>query len=256
MNIPHNIPAPSKFWLVAEPRAIVESFSLAFNKKTLKNAPKGNGAPVMVLPGLGTSDLSTAPLRQFLKQLGYTPYGWGMGINKGYKASYEETLLRKLRHLYLKHDQKVKLVGWSMGGIYARELAKMNPHVTSQVITMGSPFSGGKTQNTNVNALYRLLNGQKIRATHDSRANFLHEAPPVPSTAIYSKTDGIVCWQYCIEYGDFEHLESIEVKGSHVGLGFNSMVWTIVADRLAQDPNNWKSFDNHLLEKAEHPVLV
>jgi pimeloyl-ACP methyl ester carboxylesterase len=242
MNIPHNIPAPSKFWLVAEPRAIVESFSLAFNKKTLKNAPKGNGAPVMVLPGLGTSDLSTAPLRQFLKQLGYTPYGWGMGINKGYKASYEETLLRKLRHLYLKHDQKVKLVGWSMGGIYARELAKMNPHVTSQVITMGSPFSGGKTQNTNVNALYRLLNGQKIRATHDSRANFLHEAPPVPSTAIYSKTDGIVCWQYCIEYGDFEHLESIEVKGSHVGLGFNSMVLDNCSRQISARPKQLEIF--------------
>lgn len=256
MNIPHNIPAPSKLWLVAEPRAIVESLSILLKKEVLNKVPKGNGAPVMVLPGLGTSDLSTLPLRNFLKKLGYIPYGWGMGLNKGYKPSYEETLLRKLRHLYLKHDRKIKLIGWSMGGIYARELAKMDPHVTSQVITMGSPFSGGKTQNTNVNTLYRLLNGQKIKSTHDSRANELHLAPPVPSTAIYSKTDGIVCWQYCIEYGEMDSLESIEVKGSHVGLGVNSMVWQIIADRLAQDPDDWQSFDNRLLDEVESHVLV
>ena len=143
-----------------------------------------------------------------------------------------------------------------MGGIYARELAKMEHHAVSQVITMGSPFSGGKSQNTNVNMLYRLLNGQKIRDTHDNRANYLAEAPPVPSTAIYSKTDGVVSWQYCMEYEEADHLESIEVKGSHLGMGFNSMVWMILADRLAQDPDNWKPFDNLKLKRAECPVLV
>jgi hypothetical protein len=143
-----------------------------------------------------------------------------------------------------------------MGGIYAREIAKLEHHAVSQVITMGSPFAGGKSQKTNVNTLYRLLNGQRIRETHDRRANKMAEAPPVPSTAIYSKTDGVVSWQYCMEYDDSENLESIEVRGSHLGLGFNSMVWTILADRLAQRPDDWKPFDWNKLRQAECPVLV
>ena len=256
MNIPHNISAPSKLWLMAEPRAIVESLSVVWNHEILKNAPKGNGDPVMVLPGLATSDISTTPLRNFLKKLGYAPYGWGMGLNKGYKPEYEDKLIKRVRELYLKHHRPLKLIGWSMGGIYAREIAKMDHHAVSQVITMGSPFSGGKSQKTNVNTIYRFLNGQNIRDTHDSRANYLAEAPPVPSTAIYSKSDGIVSWQYCMEYESSDKLESIEVKGSHVGLGFNSMVWLILADRLAQDPENWQPFNEKNLKKAECPVLI
>ena len=255
-NIPTNLAAPSLFWLVAEPRALLESTSVLFNKNLWSSVPNGNGEPIVVLPGLGTNDLSTAPLRFFLKKIGYQPYGWELGINRGFVPSYEERLLRHLRKLFLKHGQKIKLIGWSMGGIYARELAKMDPHVISQVITMGSPFSGGKTQKTNAAIAYRILNGQKIRATHDSRANYMSQSPPVPSTAIYSKTDGIVCWQYCMEYGEEECLESIEVKGSHLGFGINSMVWTILADRLAQNPNHWQGFDQTKLEAAKHPVLI
>lgn len=256
MNIPHNVDAPSKLWLMVEGRAVFEALSVVMHRNLLKELPRGKGEPVMVLPGLGTNDLSTVVLRQFLKDLGYTPYGWKLGINRGYKPHYEEKLLVNARKLYLRHHKPVKLIGWSMGGIYARELAKMDHTAVSQVITMGSPFSGGKTQKTNVNTLYRILNGQKIRNTHDSRALYLPQAPPVPSTAIYSKTDGVVSWQYCIEYGEDEHLESIEVKGSHLGLGFNSMVYMILADRLAQDPDNWKPYDNSVLHLAECPVLV
>jgi pimeloyl-ACP methyl ester carboxylesterase len=256
MNIPHNIGAPSKFWFMAEGRAVLESLSIFLNKELLDRSPRGDGGPVMVLPGLGTTDLSTTPLRSFLKKLGYRTYGWEMGLNVGYKPEFEDKLLVHLRKIYLKYHQPVKLIGWSMGGIYAREIAKLEHHAVSQVITMGSPFSGGKAQKTNVNTLYRILNGQKIRETHDSRANYLAQAPPVPSTAIYSKTDGVVSWQYCIEYAEEDHLESIEVKGSHLGMGFNSMVYMILADRLAQDPQNWKPFDGKLLEKASCPVLV
>ncbi len=255
-NIPTNLSAPSLFWLAAEPRALLESTSVLFNKEMWDKVPKGNGEPVMVLPGLGTNDMSTLPLRNYLKKIGYRVYGWEMGINRGFVPSYEERLLRHLRKLYLKYHQKVRLIGWSMGGIYARELAKMDPHVVSQVITMGSPFSGGKTQKTNAAIAYRILNGQKIRATHESRANYLPQPPTVPSTAIYSKTDGVVCWQYCIEYGEEDHLESIEVSGSHLGLGINSMVWMILADRLAQDPEHWQGFDQRKLDAVRHPVLV
>lgn len=257
MNIPHNIGAPSKFWFMAEPRAAIESLSVILNKELLDRAPRGNGEPVMVLPGLGTNDLSTIPLRKFLDKIGYHTYGWDMGLNVGYKVEFETKLLKHLRRIYLDHNKvPVKLIGWSMGGIYAREIAKLEHHAVSQVITMGSPFSGGKTQKTNVNTLYRLLNGQPIRETHDSRANYLAEPPPVPSTAIYSRTDGVVSWQYCMEYGEEDHLESLEVKGSHLGLGFNSMVWWILADRLAQDPDNWKPFDWKKIKGSECPVLV
>lgn len=256
MNIPHNIDAPSKFWFMVEGRAVIESLSVLLNQSMFARLPRGDGSPVMVLPGLGTSDISTVPLRNFLKKLGYRTYGWDMGLNVGYKPEFEDRLLIHLRKIYLKYHKPLKLIGWSMGGIYAREIAKLEHHAVSQVITMGSPFSGGKSQKTNVNTLYRLLNGQRIRDTHDSRANYLAEPPPVPTTAIYSKTDGVVSWQYCIEYGDQDELESIEVKGSHLGLGFNSMVWLILADRLAQDADNWKPFDGSLLGKAACPVLV
>jgi pimeloyl-ACP methyl ester carboxylesterase len=256
MNIPHNIGAPSKFWLMVEGRAVLESLSVVMNKKLLQRTPRGNGEPVMVLPGLGTNDISTIPLRNFLTDIGYKTYGWEMGLNKGYKPEYEDKLLVRLRKIYLKHHKPVKLIGWSMGGIYAREIAKLEHHAVCQVITMGSPFSGGKSQKTNVNILYRLLNGQKIRDTHDSRANHLAEAPPVPSTAIYSKSDGVVSWQYCMEYAEQDNLESIEVKGSHLGLGFNSMVYVILADRLAQNAANWKPFNSAVLQNAACAVLV
>ncbi len=255
MNIPHNIPAPSKLWLAAEPRAILESFSVFFRKKALKNVPKGKGEPIMVLPGLGTTDASTIPLRSWLKKIGYKPYGWGLGLNRGFKQEYETNLIKKLRKLYLKHHQPIKLVGWSMGGIFAREIAKIDARVVSQVITMGAPFSGGKNQKTNAGTIYRILNGDTIDATHDARALYLPQAPPVPTTAIYSKTDGVVNWQYCIEYDDVDHIESIEVNGSHLGFGINSMVWIILADRLSQDPKNWQSFDNKKLEKVKHSLL-
>lgn len=256
MNIPHNIGAPSKFWFMSEGRAAVEALSVLFGQTLFNKLPRGNGEPVMVLPGLGTTDVSTVVLRKFLKDLGYRPYGWGLGVNVGFKPEYEEKLIRQLRKVYLKHNRPLKLIGWSMGGIYAREIAKLEHHAVSQVITMGSPFSGGKTQKTNVNTLYMLLNGAKIRDVHDSRALYLPEAPPVPTTAIYSKTDGVVSWQYCIEYDEVDHVESIEVRGSHLGLGFNRMVYAILADRLAQDPENWRPFDNKKLEDAGCPVLV
>lgn len=256
MNIPHNLGAPSKFWLAVEGRAVIEALSVVINKDMLDNVPRGNGDPVMVLPGLGTSDISTVPLRRFLTNIGYRVFGWELGLNKGYKPEYEDELLRRLRKIYLKYHRPVKLIGWSMGGIYAREIAKLEHHAVSQVITMGSPFSGGKAQKTNVNALYRLLNGQKIRDTHDSRANTLPFAPPVPTTAIYSKSDGVVSWQYCIEYDEGDHLENIEVRGSHLGMGINSMTWLILADRLAQQPGSWKPFDPVRLKEAGCPVLV
>ncbi|MCP4122711.1 MAG: alpha/beta hydrolase [Bacteroidetes bacterium] len=256
MNIPHNLSPPSKFWFAVEGRAVIEALSVLINKDILDKAPKGNGDPVMVLPGLGTSDISTIPLRRWLKKLGYRVYGWELGLNKGYKPKYEDELLRHLRKIYLKYHRPVKLIGWSMGGIYAREIAKLEHHAVSQVITMGSPFAGGKSQKTNANTLYRILNGQQIRETHDRRANQLAVAPPVPTTALYSKTDGVVTWQYCIEYDEGDHLENIEVKGSHLGFGINSMTWMILADRLAQDPDNWKPFDPVRLRQSGCPVLV
>ncbi len=256
MNIPHNVPAPSLLWLVAEPRAAIEALSVIFTKQTWQHVPKGNGEPVMVLPGLGTNDFSTTPLRKFLSNIGYDVYGWELGINRGFKPEYEDKMLKRLRQIYIEKKQPVKLVGWSMGGIYARELAKIDNHVISQVITMGSPFSGGKTQKTNANLMYRILNGAKINATHDARAFELPLPPSVPTTAIYSKTDGVVAWKYCIEYANEEHLENIEVKGSHLGFGANSLVWMILADRLSQDPQNWKPFDEKHLKKVNCKVLI
>jgi hypothetical protein len=135
--------------------------------------------------------------------------------------------------------QRCTLIGWSLGGIYAREVAKRLPKRTRQVITIGSPFAGDCEQ-TNAGWLFRLLNGQRISIDKDL-ANRLRTAPPVPTTSIYSKTDGVVAWQACQESAG-ERIENVEVKSSHIGLVWNPTVLNVIADRLAQREGTWRPF--------------
>ena len=233
---------PSRMLLLLEGRAIPELFGFAASLPTLTAlAPRGDGQPVLVLPGLTTSDRSTVALRRFLRSKGFRAYGWELGLNFGPLPGIEDGLIARVEELHEKYEQKVSLVGWSLGGIYARQLGKMMPEKIRQVVSLGSPF-GGDPRATNAWRVYQMASGQSVDEGHKHMGGAIHEAPPVPTTAIYSKTDGICAWQNCIER-ESETTENIEVKASHCGLGHHPAAVYAIADRLAQPEGEWRKFD-------------
>ncbi|MEX0282857.1 MAG: esterase/lipase family protein [Arenibacterium sp.] len=234
--------APSRALLLLEGRAIPELFGFAAALPTLTAlAPRGDGQPVLVLPGLTTSDRSTVALRRFLKSKGYPTYGWNMGLNLGPRPGVEQGLIDLVDRLADEHGRKISIVGWSLGGIYARQLGKIMPEHVRQVISLGSPF-GGHPRATNAWRVYQMASGQDPDDTESHMGGAIAEPPKMPTTAIYSKTDGICAWQNCIERRA-PHTENIEVKASHCGLGHHPSAVYAIADRLAQPEGNWKKFE-------------
>lgn len=226
------------------PRAIFELGSLPFSAPLLSTAEHGDGHPVLVLPGFVTTDTSTGVLRQYLRTLGYNVHSWDLGRNLGPKAiGHEgEKLIARLDAIHAKCGQKISLVGWSLGGVMARQLARRRPDLVRQIITLGSPFAGSPRA-TNAWRAYQALTGHAIDS-EDARAQMRESElpPPVPSTAIYSKEDGVVAWQNCVE-PEADLTDNIQVYGSHCGLGVNPVVLYAIADRLAQPEGTWKPFD-------------
>jgi pimeloyl-ACP methyl ester carboxylesterase len=250
-----DIKAPSALLALTElPRALVEFGSLGLAAPILAGAPRGDGHPVLVLPGFVTTDISTAPLRRFLRGLGYDAYAWELGRNLGPKAiGHEgEKLIARLREIHDATGHKVSLIGWSLGGVMARQLSRRAPEAVRQVISLGSPFTG-RPQATNVWRTYQILTGQRLDDP-DTRVQLSESAlpPPVPSTAIYSREDGVVAWQNCVEPQGPE-TDNIEVHGSHCGLGVNPAVLYAVADRLAQAEGDWHPFERGGLRSLVYP---
>jgi pimeloyl-ACP methyl ester carboxylesterase len=227
--------APGPLLMLMEARAPWEYAALLAATPWLAKLPKGDGHPVVVFPGLGASDGSTAPLRSFLHDRGYTPYPWKQGFNFGPRRGVLHACREYVEHIASRHKQKVSLLGWSLGGIYAREIAKEQPANARCVITLGTPFAG-PPRATNAWRFYELVSGQSVN-DHELSAQ-LSTPPACPTTSIYSKTDGIVAWQ-CSINAKAPHTENIEVHASHVGMGMNPLALFAIADRLAQDPSKW-----------------
>jgi len=205
----------------------------------LSRLPRGDGHAVVVFPGLGASELSTRPLRAFLDRLGYATHDWGLGRNRP-RQGLLDACRERVQAIAQQAGGKVSLVGWSLGGVYARELAKQLQPLTRCVITLGTPFAG-HVRATNAARAYELMSGQPLQ--HDPvRAERLRRAPPVPTTSIYSRSDGVVAWQ-CSLNDEAPHTENIEIHASHLGLGVNPLALYAVADRLRQDPQRWQRFD-------------
>ncbi len=224
------------------PRVLMEMTSLAYLWPLLGAQDRGDGHPVMVLPGFMAGDESTAILRRYLRRLGYQPVPWGLGQNTG-RIDLLESLIGSFGTVAGKYDQRMTLIGQSLGGVYARELSRQHAGSVRQVITLGSPFSSHSPQSTNalVSRLFQYMSGMTQDQMRDQMLNFAAEAPPVPSTAIYSKADGVVHWSTCLEYkGEFT--ENIEVLGSHTGMALNPMVFHVISDRLKQPEGAWKPF--------------
>lgn len=248
-NVPIlKLPKPSLIHRLTEGRSILELGLTGMALPLLLTAPKGDKHPVMVLPGFLASDISTKPIRKFLDLKGYQTYGWGLGRNMGKQIVGGQdvicdTLLSRVIELSIKHNRKVSLVGWSLGGILARELARLLPDYVRQVVTLGSPFNGPGGSVSMVAKLFGLINGDVIKDNPEVMQNMLIP-PPVPSSAIYSRTDGVAHWQACTnrQIGLLDEAENIEVRGSHTGLGHNPQVLWIVANRLAQNEGAWKPY--------------
>jgi pimeloyl-ACP methyl ester carboxylesterase len=250
-----DIRRPSTLLALSElPRALMELSSLPMLAPLLRQAPRGDGHPVLVLPGFVTSDTSTHLLRRYLQDLGYEAHGWELGHNLGPKAigARGERLARRLLAIRRAAARKVSLVGWSLGGVMARELARQAPDAVRQVITMGSPFTGNPRA-TSVSGLYERMTGDVLDdAQMAERLAVSSAPPPVPCTAIYSRSDGIVPWRNCMEPAG-ARTDNIEVCGSHCGLGVNPAVMFAVADRLAQPEGAWTPFNRDSWRAAVYP---
>jgi pimeloyl-ACP methyl ester carboxylesterase len=233
------VSAPGPLLLMMEARAPWEYAAMLAAAPWLNKLPTGDGHPVIVFPGLGASDMSTLPLRNFLRDRGYTPYAWKQGFNFGPRHGVLDSCRALVHQVATRHQEKVSLVGWSLGGIYAREIAKEQPEHTRCVVTLGTPFAG-HPRATNAWRFYELVSGQSV---HDHElVEQIREAPACPTTSIYSKSDGIVAWR-CSINAEAPHTENIEVHASHIGMGMNPLALYAVADRLAQDPARWQRFD-------------
>ena len=227
--------------MALELRAFWEFGALLPAWPLLARAPKGDGHAVMVFPGLSANDASTVPLRHYLQSLNYKPWGWEQGFNFGPRAGVLDEAKSHLARTFDNTGQKVSLIGWSLGGVYARELAKEMPHMVRGVITLGTPFAGSH-KSTNAWRVYELTSGRKI--ARESENYDLPAAPPVPTSSIYSRTDGVVAWQASVQAPSRTNpmTENIEVIASHIGLGLNPSAWWAVADRLAQADGDWQPF--------------
>lgn len=235
-----NLRAPSLALLALEFRAPFEFGALLPAWPALQRAPSGDGHTVLVFPGLTASDATTYPLRGYLNSLGYRTQGWSQGFNFGPRAGVLEEARRSLARACDASGRKVSLIGWSLGGVYARELAKEMPKLVRCVITLGAPFAG-PPKSTHAWRIYELTSGRDIEAGH--AAADLPVAPPQPTTSIYSRSDGIVAWRGSVQQPHHAHTENIEVVASHLGLGLNPSTWWAVADRLAQREGEWRPFD-------------
>jgi pimeloyl-ACP methyl ester carboxylesterase len=206
----------------------------------------GDGHPVLVLPGFMAGDMSTGYLRRFLSSRGYNVYPWTLGRNLGPQVmgeNFEHIIEHIERIAHENQDHRLSLVGWSLGGVLAREIAKLDPSVIRQVISLGSPFAGSP-ESSAAWPIYKLINGDDIHTQPFQEQLKTLSSPPeeVPTTSIFSKADGVVHWRGSIEKPS-DHTDNIEVRTAHCALGFNAPTLYAIADRLAQPDGQWKPFD-------------
>jgi pimeloyl-ACP methyl ester carboxylesterase len=222
-------PAPGSY--IGEIASLFELPRLLLRAPELLQLQSGVAGPVMVLPGFGAGDASTALLRGFLRRIGFDAHGWNLGRNHGDVEALLDPVRCAVVALAQRSGAPVQLIGWSLGGVLARETARDAPAAVRQVITFGTPVVGGPKY-TLVGSRYAAL-GFDLDALEATVARRHQQPIAAPVTAIFSRADGIVAWRACIDpwTPDVEH---VEVSSTHLGLGFDPDVYRIVATRLAQ----------------------
>ncbi len=227
------------------PRTLFEVLGFAVQWPwVLLEAPRGKNHPVLVLPGFAGGDASTAPLRRVLNTLGYDALPWLQGTNTGNPGQLD-AVMQRFERLHATYDTPVSLVGQSLGGVYAREIARAFPDAARCVITLGSPYRimGSEGANPLVARLFRRIAGMSIDELRHQLPEERDDGLSMPLTSVYSQSDGVVGWRTCIEPTSGRR-ENIRIAGSHTGMALNPDVLRVVADRLAQDPDNWQPFDS------------
>jgi pimeloyl-ACP methyl ester carboxylesterase len=233
-------PHPSE--MIREMRVLLEVPRLLFRFPVLARQPRGSGQPVLVLPGYGAGDFSTALLQGYLRFLGYRVRGWGRGRTSGEVQHLMPRVLKRLLSLNRKSGQEVTLVGWSLGGYLAREAARERPDLVQRVITLGTPVVGGPKYTIVARHFHRRgIDMDAMEAEIELRNQVLLRTPV---TAIYSRADAIVAWKACIDRNGL-NVEHVEVRTTHLGFGFSPEVYKIIAQRLAAQP-----------QRSEQPNLV
>jgi hypothetical protein len=232
--------APPLALLATEPlRALFEFCSASIGQPS---KVQGDGHPVILYPGLGAGTLNTSQLRSHLRNCDFQVSDWGLGVNTGPEGVFDEwlgELAESVREMHALHGRKVSLVGWSLGGIYAREIAKACPRSVRQVITLATPFNSLSDAN-HAGTIFKMMGGNTSQLTPELLAR-VSQRPPVPTTSIYSQMDGVVSWHGCLQE-PARGVENIAVDASHIGMPGNPDVLRIVADRLAQAEGRWKPY--------------
>jgi predicted esterase YcpF (UPF0227 family) len=233
LSLPPKLSKPTLFDIIREVRAPFEFASIALNVSALSKAPKGDGRAVMLVPGYLADDFSMRPLGAYLRYLGYIVYYPEMGRNMGKVNTDMIHLGNRVESISQELDgKKLTLIGWSLGGVLTREVARLFPNVVEEVLTLGTPIVGGP-KFTSVGKRYAKRNNidlEKFELDVHQR-NSIGLTQPV--TSIYSKSDGVVGWQASIDTYN-PHANNVEVTGSHMGLGVNPEVWLTIADVLGE----------------------
>lgn len=207
-----------------------------------KGAP-GDGHPVIIFPGLGADGMSVSILRAHCQELGYEAFDWGQGYNTGPQGelgAWLERLADQISSQLAKHEKPATLIGWSLGGVYARELGKLLAPRLRQVITIATPFNGSADDNS-AGWLSSVLGGN-AESLDPIWIQRLRTPPPIRTTSIYSRSDGVVPWETCRHDKRSRLVQDIEVDGSHMGMGWNREVLNIVTDRLGQHAGPWRPY--------------
>jgi len=241
---------PRRLYTLLEARGLLEAALLPACLPFLHASPRGDGHPVLLVPGFTAGDATLVGLSLFLRSRGYHVETWGFGQNTGFKLKFAQALEQKIRFLHHRHRRKVSVIGWSLGGVYGFYTAHNASECIRTVISLGSPmrFSVGEVKVPMVvQALYRYFAHPMGPVAHvaNVRSKVLKSPPPMPSTCIYSMTDGIVPPNSAQLDTSVGQHENIWVPGSHIGLGFNAAVMWVLADRLAQPEGAWEPFKPH-----------
>ena len=223
---------PSSSHVMREALGLIELPRLLLRFPSLARLPRGNGEPILILPGYGAGDGSTMILKGYLRLLGYRARGWGLGRNRGPASESLPRLLRRLGNLSRRSKQKVVIIGWSFGGYLARELARERPDLVRLVITLGTPVVGGPKYTAAAKSYRkRGIDIEAIAAEVEQRSRLADLE--IPIVAIYSRDDSVVAWEACIDRQS-PNIEHVEIKSTHLGFGFSADVYQIIARRLAQ----------------------
>ncbi len=227
---------------LSESRALLELSEYFIKLPSLISKKRGTGQPVLVIPGFSTGDSATYLMRWYLREQNFRPEPWNLGINTGPKKVLYTGIVNRIKEITDQYSEPVSLVGWSLGGLFAREIAKEHSSEIRNVVTLGSPFARRFTSITSTE-YFKRHGINDLDYLDPERLSQLNVSPPHPCTSIYSKSDSLINWTHCIDNNPGK-IDNIEVIGSHFGLCHNPSALIALADRLSQEEDTWTPFKN------------